>query len=297
MSSTEVRVVRVFITGGSGYIGRATIDALLRHGHQVTALARNDAAAGTVSGLGAESVRGDLTDTSLLRSAAEAADGVIHLAAPSGQHAPEQDQAASDAMRLGAAGKPYVHTGGSWIYGDTHGVVEENAPFAPPQLVAWRLANEKRVLDSATTGGRPVLIMPGIVYGETGGGLIRAFYLDPARTAGAVPCIGEGANHWAVVHVEDVAELYVLALGAAPGSVYFGVNGEAPTQYAVAEALSTAAGHPGRIRSIDLDQARVEMGPIADAFTLDQQISNRRAVTELGWKPQHTDALAELAGS
>jgi nucleoside-diphosphate-sugar epimerase len=112
-----------------------------------------------------------------------------------------------------------------------------------------------------------------------------------------VPCVGDGSNHWAVVHVDDVAQLYVLALGAAPGSVYFGVNGETPTQRAVAEAISTAAGHPGRIRSMDLDQARAEMGPIADAFALDQQISNRRAVTELGWKPQQADVLADLAGS
>ncbi|HEX4221659.1 MAG TPA: NAD-dependent epimerase/dehydratase family protein, partial [Pseudonocardiaceae bacterium] len=258
---------------------------------------RNAAATEIVAGLGAEPIRGDLADAGVLRAAAEAADGVIHLAAPRGEHLPEQDRAASDAMQTGAAGKPYVHTGGSWVYGDTDGVVEEDAPFAPPELVAWRLANEKHVLDNAKAGGHPVLVMPGVVYGQREGGLIRAFYLDPARAAGAVPCIGDGANHCAVVHAEDVAELYVLALGAAPGSVYFGVNGEAPTQRAVAEAISKVAGHPGRIRSIGLDQAHAEMGPIADAFVLDQQISNRRAVTELGWKPQHTDVLAELAAS
>ena len=102
-------------------------------------------------------------------------------------------------------GGVYIHTGGVWVYGDTDGVADEDAPQHPPAIVAWRAANERAVLDA---GGR--LIMPGLVYGHDGG-------LDPAFF-GDARIIGDGANHWPLVHVEDIADLYVRALDAAPGS-------------------------------------------------------------------------------
>jgi broad specificity phosphatase PhoE len=63
----------------------------------------------------------------------------------------------------------------------------------------------------------------------------------------------------------------------------------------VAEALARSAGRPGAITSISRAQARETMGPIADAFALDQRISSRKATDALGWAPRHLDPLAELA--
>ena len=54
--------MKVFLTGGSGYIGRATIDALIARGYEVRALARSDAATAAVAQHGAEPVAGSLTD-------------------------------------------------------------------------------------------------------------------------------------------------------------------------------------------------------------------------------------------
>ncbi|MBT2540140.1 hypothetical protein J7E99_05325 [Streptomyces sp. ISL-44] len=116
-----------------------------------------------------------------------------------------------------------------------------------------------------------------------------------ARTAGAVPCIGDGSNHWALVHVDDIAELYVLALNAPAGSVYAGVSGQNPPLTYVTRALGQAAGCPGRIDSLTLEEAVQRMGPIAEAFALDQQFSGAKARRELGWTPTRLDALAELA--
>jgi nucleoside-diphosphate-sugar epimerase len=172
--------------------------------------------------------------------------------------------------------------------------VTEDAPLAPPPLVAWRLENEKQVLARAASGGRPVVVMPGVVYGQ-GAGLIEQFLVEPARDRQVVHYIGGGANHWALVHVDDVAELYVLALSAPAGSVYSGVTYTDLTMAEIADAASHAAGCPGRTASVSLDQARAEMGPIADAFTLDQRIDSARARAELGWNPPARDPLAELA--
>ncbi|MFJ4467915.1 NAD-dependent epimerase/dehydratase family protein [Streptomyces sp. NPDC089424] len=286
--------MQVFITGGSGYIGRFTVQALVRHGIEVTALARSEHSARTVADLGATPVAGTLTDFDVLRDAARRADGVIHLGADYAEGTADVDRAAAEALQDGAGSGPYVHTGGVWVYGDTDGVVDEDAPLRPPPLTAWRLENEKRVLARAATGGRPVVVMPGLVYGRSGG-LAQSFFVEPGRAAGAVPCIGDGSNHWALVHVEDIAELYVLALDARPGSVYAGVDGPHHRLAEISLALSRAAGCPGEVETVSVEEAVRRMGPIAEAFALDQRITGARARRELGWAPARRDALAELA--
>lgn len=279
--------MRVFVTGGSGYIGRSLIPALTRHGHQVTALARSDSAASAVTELGATAVRGDLAGTDALRGYAAEADAAIHLGAASSPH---EDLASARALLegLGDSGV-YVHTGGVWVYGNTDGVVDEDAPQNPPAITSWRAANEHEVL---AAGGR--LVMPGLVYGHRGS-LTRTFYTDPGRRNGAVPVIGSGTNHWALVHVDDIADLYARALNAAPGAVYAGVADQNVPQLDIARALSEAAGCPGSLEHLTLEAALDQMGPIAEAFALDQQMTGARARRELGWKPTHTDPLGELA--
>jgi nucleoside-diphosphate-sugar epimerase len=286
--------MRVFLTGGSGYVGASVVPALLRNGHEVTALARSESSAAAVAALGATPVRGGLTDTEVLSSAAAEADGVIHLGASGGADAAAVDLAAARAMQTGLDGRgAYVHTGGVWVYGNTAGVADEDAPKDPPQITAWRGANEEAVLADADRGGRPVLVMPGLVYGN-GGHLIKAFFTDPGRAAGAVPLIGDGSGHWSLIHVEDLAELYVKALDAAPGSVYAAVSDQNVRLADVAQALSVAAGHPGSVERITLDQATERMGPIAEAFALDQQFTGARARRELDWTPRRLDALGDL---
>jgi nucleoside-diphosphate-sugar epimerase len=287
--------MRVFLTGASGYLGTAAVRALIRHGHQVTALARSERAAGAVTALGATAVHGDLTSLDVLRRAAADADGVLHLGMHPGPDTAAVDLAAAGAMQQGIADRgPYVHTGGVWVYGDTDGVVDEDAPRNPPGITAWRSDNERQVLAAAADGGRPVLVMPGVVYGR-GHGLAETFFAAPARESGAVPLIGAGANHWALVHVDDIAELYVLALDAAPGSVYAGVSGENPALAEIVQAISRAAGCPGSVEPLTLAEAVTRMGPIAEAFALDQQLTPTRAHKDLGWTPTHLDALTELA--
>jgi nucleoside-diphosphate-sugar epimerase len=283
--------VKVFLTGGSGYIGQATITALIRHGHTVTALARSERAADAVRALGATPVTGGLTDLGVLNEAAARAEAVIHLAqADSG----EADLAAATAMQDGVGAGPYVHTGGTWVYGDTTGVADETAPWNPPALVAWRQPVEAAVLSRAEHGGRPVVVQPGLLYGGDNR-LIDVFFTTPGKEAGAIPYLGDGTNRWALVHIDDLAELYVAALQAKAGSVYVGVGGVNPTVKDVAEAISRGAGIDGKTVSITLEQAHRQMGPVADAFALDQQFTPARAHAELGWTPTHTDPLAVFA--
>ena len=288
--------MKVLITGGSGYLGRATVRALQAQGHQAVALVRSDDAARRVESIGAVSVRGGLTDAELLGRTAEDADAAIHLAQDYGPDTAAVDLAAATAIQDGLGARPYVHTGGVWVYGNTDRMVDETAPQSPPPVTAWRADNEKQVLVRAAEGGHPVLVMPGVVYAP-GGGLVEQFLGKPAR-AGSAHYIGSGENRWAMVHVDDIAQLYVAALSAPAGSIYAGVDDtQSPTMRQVAEAVSIAAGQPGTASSITMGQARHEFGPLADAFALDQRLSSARARRELNWAPADRDILGELSAT
>ena len=279
--------MRIFLTGGSGYIGRATITELVRHGHTVEALARSEQSVKAVEGAGAVALLGSLTDLDVLNQAAARADAVIHLAQAGSA---DMDLAAAKAMQDGVGAGTYVHTGGSWVYGDTDGVQDETAPWNPPSVVAWRKSVEDAVAARAAEGGRPVIVQPGLLYGGDNR-LIDHFLITPGKSDGAVPYIGDGANRLALVHIDDIATLYVAALSAKPGSVYIGVGASHPTMKQVAEAAARGAGLDGKTVSITLEQARAQMGPIADAFALDQRLSSAKARRELGWAPTHDDPL------
>jgi len=282
--------MRIFLTGGSGYIGLATIAELVRRGHVVEALARSEQSAHAVRGAGAVSVRGGLTDLDVLNHAAARAEAVIHLAQADSAG---MDLAAAAAMQDGVGAGTYVHTGGGWVYGDTDGVQDETASWNPPSVVAWRKSVEDAVLARAADGANPVIVQPGLLYGGDNR-LIDHFFITPGKLAGAIAYIGDGANRWALVHVDDIATLYAVALSAKAGSVYIGVGESHPTMKQVAEAAARGAGLGGKTVSITVEQARAQMGPVADAFALDQRLTSAKARRELGWAPTHRDPLADL---
>lgn len=284
--------MRVFVTGGSGYLGREVVSALVAAGHSVLALARSDEAGDAVESLGALAVRGELGDGEALATVAGAVDAAIHLGIAATDTA-AVDAAAAAALQDGLGTKPYLHTSGAWVWGSQPRVVDEDAPHSPPALTAWRTANEGRVLARARSGGHPVIVAPGVVYGHGRGLPVRAL-VAPGRAAGEVWSIGTGQQHWSLVHVEDVAALYLAALGAPRGRVYAAVTEHQPVT-SIATALAVAAGDR-EVRAVSADEAAARLGGLAAALAMDNRVSGDRARRELGWVPRHPDALATLAG-
>jgi len=285
--------MKIFLTGASGYIGSAVAQRLKAAGHQVSGLARSEASAGKLRSAGIEPIRGEFEDPATVGGAARAADGAISMATT---YDPAVDGPAIDAIieALAGSNKPLIYTSGIWSHGDTGGkVVDERSAPRPAALVAWRQAVEERVLQAARRGIRSVVIRPAIVYGRGGG--IPAGFVDSARSKGAAQYVGTGENRWPFVHVDDLAELYLLALEKAPaGTLLLGVSGPSHRVRDVAAAASKGAGAGGRTAAWPLEEARAKLGAYADALVLDQQASGQRAQELLGWRPSRPDVLEDL---
>lgn len=288
--------MNVLLTGASGYIGSAVADALREAGHRVTGLARSDEAAQRLGARGLEVSRGDLYDEESVGRAAREAEGVIHAASTGGPDMARTDAAAVKAIiaALEGTGRPFIYTSGVWVHGNTgRHVADEESPLNPVPLVAWRPAVERLVLSASERGIRSIVIRPAMVYGR-GGGLFAGF-VRAAREKGRVRFVGTGQNRWSMVNVDDLADLYVRALErAAPGTLLLAASGPAVTVREIAEAASRGAGVVGQVESWPLEEARQSLGPVADALTLDQQISGEKAVRLLGWKPQAPSVLEDL---
>jgi nucleoside-diphosphate-sugar epimerase len=281
--------MRLFVTGASGYIGTAVCEKLRAAGHHPVGLARSETSAALLERRGMEVARGDLRDGESLRSAAAACDGAIHLAMDFSPETPQLDRTAVDSILagLGGSGKPFLYTSGIWVLGNTGDRGgDETSPLHPPDIVAWRPDNERVVLRAK--GVRGIVIRPAMVYGRQGG--FAAAFRTQALADGVVRFVGDGGNRWPFVHVDDLADLYVLALGAPAGSLYFASVGDSVKVKDVARA----AARGGRTESIPLEEARRKMGPMADALVLDQAIASRKAQQELGWQPGRPTVLVEL---
>jgi nucleoside-diphosphate-sugar epimerase len=282
--------MRIFLTGATGYIGSAVAEALEAAGHTVAPLARSDESDQDLRRRGFTPFRGDLKTPDSLVAAVSACDGVIHAGTTNdGRLDTEAISKMLGALR--GSGKPFVYTSGVWVYGNTGDrVADEDSPLNPLALVAWRPAVERMVLDAELRG---IVIRPAVVYGRAAG--ILGDFVQSARERNAARYVGDGQNRWPLVHVEDLADLYVRALDHAPaGTLLNAVGGPSVKVRDLAEAASFGADAGGNVEAWPLAQARETLGGYADALALDQQVSSQKAQALLRWNPQAASAIEEL---
>ena len=284
--------MRVFLTGGTGYIGSAVLDALVKSGHHVDALVRTSEGASRVQARGATPVLGDVMQPASWRDAAAAADGAIHAAVEYGARQIQFDATAIDTLLSlpAKAGRLLIYTSGIWVLGPAPSPVDETAPLNPIEMVAWRPAHEQRILAAASTGVRAVVIRPGIVYGGSRG-IVGDLLKDAANSL--VRVVGSGDNHWPLIYERDLGDLYarIVSTPTAEG-VFHATDDGAETVNEIVAALADHAPTPPSIRHVPLPEARKKMGPYAEALALDQIVRSPRA-RALGWAP----TLHSVAGN
>ena len=294
--------MRIFLTGATGYIGSAVLDALVRGGHDVTALVRNKEKARGVAKRGGHPAIGDLADPESYRAAAEAQDGYVHAAfdARSGRGA-AIDRLVIDTI-LEAARRPrtsgssaparrfVIYTSGVWVLGSTPDPATEEAPINPVEHVSWRPNHEQMIAAANSDRLRTVVVRPGLVYGG-GDGIVGDLFKSASN--GLVRVVGDGNNHWPLVYDRDLADLYArLAVREDAAGVYHANDEGDERVNDIVSAIKPYLPVRPDVRHVPIDEARHKMGTYADALVLDQVVRSPRA-RALGWTP----TLHSVAGN
>ncbi len=278
--------MQVFLTGGTGYIGAAVLDALIRSGHHVTALVRDPEKAARLEARGATPVLGELAGPARYLKHAVAADAVVHTALEAKPRGPAVDQQFLDVVlpALAATGQPrtFVYTSGIWVLGPQPDGADETAALAPAEISAWRVEREVQVLAAHSGQLRTAVVRPGIVYGGARG-IISDMLKDALN--GLVRVIGDGRNRWPLVYDRDLGDLYARVVAAAEASGVFHAAGKEDERVVdIAEAIRSHVDPAADIRFMPLAEAHAKMGPYANALALDQVVRSPRA-RALGWLP------------
>ena len=286
--------MNVALTGATGFIGSHVLAELQKHGHEVTALVRDDSQADIVATRDATPIVVDLYDRPAVVSALRTADGAVHTASPGDATSANLDAAVADAAieAFAGTGKPYLQISGAWVYGNNLAISEES-PMNAPALVAWRQPIERRVLDAADMRG--VVIVSGVAYGDGGGGVPGVLLGSPRDDAGNLVMLGTGQQHWSTVHAADLADFFrrVLENDSARGYYVIG-NGANSTVAELTEAAAVAVGAPGAVAGSD-EEARTRLGDyFAEVLLLDQSTTADRVRTTLGWQPSHPNLVDEF---
>jgi nucleoside-diphosphate-sugar epimerase len=282
-------VATVFVTGASGYVGAGVVRAARRRGLRVLGLARSSATAALLGDAGVDPVRGDLDDLDALRRGAAHADAVVHAAFD--RHAYENMAAAIKSEEAAtarlvevttSAGVALLYTSGIGVVGDTGPVVvDETANPKTPPSMGWRRALEQRVL-----AYRGVVVRPAFVYGRAGGDILPAMIASAVEHR-TVVYADDGQNVWPNVHVDDLGDVYVMAIERGLRSeVLHAVAGQA-TPRSVCEAVGRLVGVTAS--SLPLDEARRIM-PYADWIAGSSiRVGTARTRELLGWVPAGPD--------
>ena len=283
--------MRIFVTGASGYIGKAIVRELVKGGHQVTGLVRGEDKARLLVSLGAQPLLGNLRDPGGYREALSRCEAAVHVALEPSAEAVALDRATVEAFlaaaHLESGPKTLAYMSGVLVLGATGDTPadERMALSHPFPGVAWRVEHEQLLLQRAGEGVSAAVIRPGYVYGGETGTIGR--YFQSAVERGAAEYVGDGRNRMAMVYLDDVATLFRLAVEKRGRGVFHAVDEVQARIVEMAKAASEAAGKGGAVRSIPLDEARQQMGVWADAECVDLTAVAPRA-RELGWRPSQT---------
>jgi nucleoside-diphosphate-sugar epimerase len=291
--------MRVFVTGASGHIASAVVPELVAAGHEVTGLARSDAAAAAVEKLGATVHRGDLGDFDGLAGAAAGSDGVIHLAfdhaqVRSGNMAGAVDADIALVRALGDAlagtGKPLVAASGTLIVANLGRPGTEEDEGAS----GGRGDNERAVVALADRGVRSSVVrIPPVTHSALDRHGFARVLIAIAKDKGVAGYPGDGAGRWPAGHTLDVGHLFCLALEKAPaGTRWHAAGDEGIAQREIAQSIGDHLGVPAA--SIPAGQMREHFGFLAMLLALDNPVSTLTTRRALGWEPVRPGLLADF---
>lgn len=289
--------MRIFVTGATGFIGSALVPELIGAGHRVIGMTRSDAGAHALTAAGAEVHRGVLEDPDSLRTGAEKADAVIHLAFDhdfSNFVANcEKDTRAIAALGSALAGsdRPLLITSGTGAgsRGNGEPATEDVFNLDHPNP---RLASEIAGQALLEAGVNVSVVRLPQVHNPFRQGLITPL-IQIVREKGVSAYVEDGDNRWPAGHLSDVVRLYRLAIEKGErGARYHAVGEEGVSTREIAEALGRGLKVP--VMSITREQASGYFGWLASFAALDMPASSAQTRARLAWQPTGPTLIADL---
>lgn len=289
--------MRVFVTGATGFVGSAVVQALLQAGHQVLGLARSEASAQALTAAGADVHRGCIEDLQSLASGAAQADGVIHTAFI---HDFSQflENCEKDRLAIGALGaalkgtdKPLIVTSGTALVSNGQLATENDLP--DPQGQNPRIASDQAAAALAEQGVHVSLVrLPPSVHGAGDHGFVPMI-IAMAREKGESAYIGAGQNLWPAVHRLDAARVFVLALEKGASNTIYHANSEQGVPFReIATLIGKHLNLP--VVSKNAQEAGEHFGWFTHFASLNNPTSSQITREVLGWKPEHQDLLTDI---
>ena len=290
--------MRVFVTGASGFIGTELVKDLITAGHQVRGLTRSDVGEEQLRELGAEVLRGDLTDLDSLRKGATGMDAVVNLAfnhdwSRFAQSAAEEVKAIEVLGSVLEPGKLLVVTSGIGI---TSGQPGQPRKETDPAIESPAIPRkpEQAAEAVAAKGVHVAIVRLPQVHDTRKQGLVT-YVIQMARDKGVSAYVGEGANRWAAGPLKDVAHLYRLAVEkTGPGvTTYHAVEEEGVSLKDIAETIGKGLNLP--VISIPAEKADEHFGMFGHFVTMDMPASSEWTRKALGWEPNGPGLVEDLA--
>ena len=290
--------MKVFLTGATGYIGSVVAEKLSGKRYEVLGLARNEAAEAKLRDKKITPLRGDLNDVESLIKGAKECDAIIHTAFIhdfsdyDGAVKTESSAVAAFADALTGTNKPFIATTGSAFLGNTgETIADEDYPYDRNSPFFSRSESEQNVLKMSQKGVRSVVLrLPLFVYGR-GGSSFVPFLIEQAKRNGSANYIGSGAEKVSAVHVEDAADLYVLALETGTAKNLYNVSAETVSLKDVNETVARLLNV--KAKSISIAEAQKQFGAMFGFLSISNQLSSEKARRELGWESKANKTITD----
>lgn len=290
--------MRIFVTGATGFVGRAVVQELLGAGHEVLGLANSDASAAALKSRGVDVQRGSVEDLESLKHGTRTVDAVIHTAFNHDfsrfKESCENDRRAIEALGAALAGttRPLIVT--SALGALPKGVLLTEDTTVVSGAAAHPRAATEEAADAVLARGVRVSVvrLAPSVHGDGDPHFIPTL-IKLARQKGASAYIEEGQNRWPAVHRLDAALLYRLILERRPGGGrYHAVAEEGILFRDIASTLGRRLGVP--VVSVPRAEAAQHFGGFANFAGLDVPASSARTRELLEWSPTHVGLLQDV---
>ena len=292
--------MKIVVTGGAGFLGRAVCAALQREGHDVTSFQRGHSA--ELAAAGVRQVRGDLADADAVHAALAGHEAVFHVAAKAGawgSYASYFDANVRGTRHVLAAMRAHgiptlvhtstpsvTHSGRTPVEGTDEATTPLGRHFKAP-YPATKLIAEREVLAANGPTLATVALRPRLIWGPGDTQLLPRL-VERAR-AGRLRYIDGGHNRMDTTYIDNAAQAHLDAFAAlkpgaaCAGRAYFISNGEPREVHRIVDDLLAAAGEPPVRRSV----------PYAVAYAAGAVLEPAWKLLRLAGEPPMTRFLAE----